>query len=83
MRTNKAIPAALLIGLLAAFAQQQVQQPPAQQANAPLLKQAYRFESNTQLVIVNVSVKDKNGKPIDNLKATDFTVSEDGKPQAV
>ena len=59
----------------------QAQQPPVQQPNAPLQKQTYKFESTTQLVIVNVSVKDKDGKPIEGLKATDFTVTEDGKPQ--
>ena len=87
MKTNKAIPAAVLVGLLAAFAQQpraaQAQQPAQQQANAPLQKQAYKFESTTQLVIVNVSVKDKDGKPIEGLKAGDFSVAEDGKPQAI
>jgi VWFA-related protein len=90
MKTYKAIPTALLVGLLAAFAQQQaprpaapVPQPVQQQANAPLQKQAYKFEATTQLVIVNVSVKDKDGKPIEGLKAPDFTVSEDGKPQAI
>jgi VWFA-related protein len=89
MKTKKAIPAAMLVGLLAAFAQQQTpsiqqpQQPPDQQANAPLRKSIVRFESDTQLVIVNVSAKDKNGKPIEGLKASDFTVTEDGKPQTV
>jgi VWFA-related protein len=82
MKTNKAIPTALLIGLLEAFAQQ-APQTAQQQANAPLLKQAYKFESTTQLVIVNVSVKDKAGKAVEDLKATDFTVAEDGKPQAI
>ncbi|MEP7351877.1 MAG: VWA domain-containing protein [Acidobacteriota bacterium] len=39
------------------------------------------FRSSSQLVVVNVSVKDKDGKFIDNLKASDFALSEDGKPQ--
>jgi VWFA-related protein len=89
MKTNKAIPAALLVGLLAAFAQQpaprpaQAPQPVQQQANTPLQKTITNFETTTTLVIVNVSVKDKDGKPIEGLKATDFTVAEDGKPQAI
>jgi len=88
MKTKKAIPAALLVGLLAAFAQQAPRpslaqpQSPQQQANAPLQKTVTNFEVTTTLVIVNVSVKDKNGKPVEGLKATDFTVSEDGKPAA-
>ena len=39
------------------------------------------FRTTSQLVVVNVSVKDKAGKFIENLKASDFTVTEDGKPQ--
>ncbi|MGD0497627.1 MAG: VWA domain-containing protein [Bryobacteraceae bacterium] len=83
MRIRKAILAAFLAWLLAASAQQPAPQPPPQQANAPLTRQPYRFESNTQLVIVNVSAKDKNGKPIEGLSKTDFTVSEDNKPQEI
>ncbi len=79
MRKSRSIFAALLVWLLAASAQQ----PAPQQQNAPLTPQVYKFETTTQLVIVNVSVKDKNGKPIENLKPSDFTVTEDGKPQEI
>lgn len=41
------------------------------------------FKSSSNLVIVNVEVKDKSGKPIQGLKKEDFTVLEDGKPQPV
>src|SRR6202012_4612723 len=41
------------------------------------------FTSETKLIIVNVTVKDKMGVPIANLKKEDFDVSEDGKPQTV
>jgi VWFA-related protein len=41
------------------------------------------FQSNSQLVIETVSVKDKNGKPVENLSAKDFTVTEDGAPQTI
>jgi VWFA-related protein len=53
---------------------------PAQQ-NVPAPKGNFKFESTTQLVVVNVSVKDKSGAPIEGLSASDFTVTEDGKPQ--
>ena len=43
----------------------------------------YKFEATTQLVVVNVSAKDKNGDPVEGLKATDFTITEDGRPQAI
>jgi len=42
-----------------------------------------KFTSNTNLVVVDVTVKDKSGKPIEGLKAEDFSISEDGKPQKI
>ena len=41
------------------------------------------FQTSAQLVIETVSVKDKNGKSIDNLTAKDFIVTEDGAPQSI
>ena len=41
------------------------------------------FRTNTNLVIVNVAVKDKSGKAIENLKKEQFTLLEDGKPQQI
>jgi VWFA-related protein len=41
------------------------------------------FHAETSLVIVDVTVKDRSGKVIENLKQGDFTVLEDGKPQKV
>ncbi|MBV9770806.1 MAG: VWA domain-containing protein [Bryobacterales bacterium] len=41
------------------------------------------FKTNTNLVIVNVAVRDKSGKPIENLKKDQFTLLEDGKPQQI
>ncbi len=54
-----------------------------QQANAPLAKTQYKFTDTTMLVIVDVNVKDRSGNPIENLKASDFNVTEDGKPQTI
>jgi VWFA-related protein len=42
-----------------------------------------KFSVGTNLVTVDVTVKDKAGKPIEGLKATDFAVFEDGKPQKI
>lgn len=47
----------------------------------PLLPQTAKFTINTNVVIVNVTVLDRNGKPIENLTKEDFLVYEDGKLQ--
>ncbi len=49
---------------------------PAQQAD-------YTFHVQTELVLVNVTVRDKNGNSVRGLKPSDFTILEDGKPQKV
>src|ERR1035441_10064796 len=50
----------------------------------PVMAQtAPTFKANANLVIVNVSATDKAGLPVEGLKAEDFTVLEDGKPQKV
>src|SRR5262245_66454706 len=41
------------------------------------------FRSGTKLIVQTVSVKDKEGKPIEGLTARDFVVTEDGEPQTV
>jgi len=41
------------------------------------------FSANSNLVIVDVVVLDKSGRPIDGLKPADFAVFEDGKPQKI
>ena len=46
-------------------------------------KGTYKFEVNSQLVVVNVSAKDKNGASLDGLTSSDFTVTEDGKAQQI
>jgi len=47
------------------------------------LAQEAKFSTTTNLVIVNVSVKDRTGKPLKGLKKVDFTLLEDDKAQAV
>src|SRR5215216_6993422 len=41
------------------------------------------FRSSTRLVVQTVSVKDKDGKPVEGLTAKDFIVTEDGQPQDI
>ena len=42
---------------------------------------AATFRSTTRLIVQTVSVKDKDGKPIEGLTAKDFIVTEDGEPR--
>ena len=72
--------ATLLTGLLALSAQQN---PSRQNAPAVPSTGPVTFQSNVQLVVVDVTVKDKNGNPIEGLTEKDFTISEDGKPQQI
>jgi VWFA-related protein len=41
------------------------------------------FRSTTRLIVQTVTVKDKEGKPIEGLTAKDFTITEDGMPQDI
>ncbi|PWU12036.1 MAG: VWA domain-containing protein [Terriglobia bacterium] len=50
----------------------------AQQADSPAT-----FKTTTNLVIVDVFVRGKGGKAVENLKKEDFTVLENGKPQQI
>src|ERR1035437_5159965 len=65
----RALIAVVLIAQVAAYGQQP--------------KGTYKFEVNSQLVVVNVAAKAKNGAPLDGLKPLDFTITEDGKAQPI
>ncbi len=43
----------------------------------------YTFRAETEVVLVNVTAKDKNGNLVRDLKRKDFTVTEDNKPQQI
>src|SRR5262245_13264961 len=59
-------------------------QTPAQQPQNEKDKQGiYRLRVETELVLVNVVVRDKQGKPVTDLKQDDFTILEDGKAQKI
>ncbi len=79
----------ILLALIAAGGTGQVPnnpppaQTPAGPAAQPPTAQTVQFVANTNLVIVDVVVRDKSGKPMEGLKQDDFTVLEDGKPQKI
>lgn len=73
---KKAIAIGLVAGLLLPAAPQQQQQQQTDDVPAT-------FKTSSNLVILNVTVKDKSGKLLDKLKKDDFVVLEDGKPQTI
>src|SRR5215469_15194238 len=52
-------------------------------SSAPAQQGDYTFHAETELVLVNVTVRDKSGRFVRGLKQGDFTVLEDNKPQKV
>src|SRR5712692_1117638 len=68
MRRIKTVAAVFVIGLAA-----WPQEP----------EKLVKFETTSDLIVVDVTVRDRNGKPIEGLKKEDFTVLEDGKPQQI
>src|SRR5947209_5440134 len=93
MQTCRKIRAAstaaiLLLNIsISAFAQDPSQsrpssQPQQTQAQQPQSPQ-YRVRVTSELVLVNVVVRDKKGNLVRDLKKEDFTLMEDGKKQAI
>lgn len=51
-------------------------------SNAPA-RQPYTFQAGTHVVLTDVTVTDHNGNPVRGLKASDFQIYDNGKPQAI
>ncbi len=52
-------------------------------AAQPYFAQTAKFTISTNVVVVNVTVLDRNGRPVENLTKHDFLLYEDGKPQTI
>src|SRR5215510_5910986 len=58
-------------------------QTPAPQSQKTSQQGAFRIKVESELVLVNVVARDKQGRPVQDLKAEDFTLLEDGKAQHI
>ena len=69
----------LIATLLGSYlpAQTPSQRPPTSQQTD------FKFKVATEIVLVNVVARDKQGRPVQDLKKEDFTLLEDGKPQQI
>src|SRR5258705_1946476 len=86
-QTRALLTAAILLlnvsfSVLAQDAPQSQPSQASQQAQQPQQPQ-YRVRVTSELVLVNVVVRDKKGNLITDLKKDDFTLLEDGKRQAI
>jgi VWFA-related protein len=74
---------ATLLSVIMIFPALPQQAPPPQSPTAAVAKGVTKFSTTRQLVVVDVTAKDKNGNAIKGLKPTDFTLQEDGKKQEI
>jgi VWFA-related protein len=78
---NKVLATVLAANLLLASALSVAQE--AHDGRMPQNSSGYTFRVQSDLVLVNVVVRDKSGNLVRDLKQEDFTIIEDGKPQRV
>jgi VWFA-related protein len=79
MRQMVALALVCVLAFAGAAGQSSPQQPQDDRDKQGL----YRMRVESELVLVNVVARDKQGKLVPDLKREDFTVLEDGKPQRV
>ena len=73
-RSGLRVPAVVILALVAGHLQVSGQ---AQQPAQPV------FRTSTRLVVTTVSVKDRQGRPVEGLTPKDFIVTEDNQPQDI
>lgn len=74
---------ALTLGLLTPLALVEGQQEPASKQPPGLSQDNFVLKSQTNVVLVDVRVRDKDGSPVTDLTQQDFDVREDGVPQTI
>ncbi|HEV2215619.1 MAG TPA: hypothetical protein VGR64_10050, partial [Terracidiphilus sp.] len=79
---NRFIPA-LLLALAATPAQPPAQSPPPAAPPSAAPGPQSTISVTSREVLVDVLVTDHHGKPITGLKQSDFSVTEQGKPQSI
>ena len=73
------ITALVLVAALSAQVPRRPGQPPVPEAPPPVPQ----FKSSVDVVHLDVSVLDRNRRPVRGLKPSDFTILEEGKPQQI
>lgn len=48
----------------------------------PSMQNAVKLRTDTRVVEIDVSVRDAQGKPVEDLNKSDFTITDDGKPRS-
>ena len=81
MRMKNSISAVLALAMMMLAGAQQAPPPAARPQTAST--GTTTFKANANLVILDVTAKDKGGLTVEGLKPDDFMVLEDGKPQKI
>jgi len=82
MRLWLSVGTCLLLGLAAVYAQEQQQKPAeTQKPEEPI--QGPTFRTGVDLVAVDVAVVDRRGRPVEDLRAPEFSVKIDGEVRRV
>lgn len=74
---------ALTFSLIVSFLPGAYSQTTASNPPQDVLQSNQTLRTNTRLVVVDVVATDSNGQPVSDLKASELTVLEDGKPQKI
>ncbi len=83
MRRILSLVCLVMLSVLVVTAQPQAPQSVQQAPPPPPAAPPQSIKVTTNLIVEEVSVKDKSGKPIEGLTPNDFVLTEDGVPQTI